>query len=310
MKIFCLRANENWICDRFVDEWIEYHHGSITNNPHEADILWLVASWCWNQLPIDLLRSKTVITTVHHLDLTKFDENQKNSFAFRDSLTDYYHVPCQATKDQIRPFTSKEIFIQPFWVNQNIWKDKKPADDLKEKYNLPKDALLVGSFQRDTEGHDLKSPKLSKGPDIFCDLVEGFHQNNSNVQCVLSGWRRQYVMNRLDKAGIKYHYFEWADFETLNDLYNCLDLYLVSSRCEGGPQAIVEAAVTKTPIISTDVGLARYILAEESVFGDGSQTAQPNTQHAFDSVQQYLIPEGFKPFDAFFKKIHESQRNI
>ena len=29
-----------------------------------------------------------------------------------------------------------------------------------------------------------------------------------------------------------------------------LDMYIVSSRLEGGPQAILESALTKTPIIS------------------------------------------------------------
>ena len=30
-----------------------------------------------------------------------------------------------------------------------------------------KKTILIGSFQRDTEGHDMISPKLVKGPDIF-----------------------------------------------------------------------------------------------------------------------------------------------
>ena len=34
----------------------------------------------------------------------------------------------------------------------------------------------------------------------------------------------------------------------LNELYNILDLYLVTSRIEGGPQAIMEASITRTPI--------------------------------------------------------------
>ena len=112
-------------------------------------------------------------------------------------------------------------------------------------------------------------------------------------------------MNRLEKAGIKYHYFEWADFSVLNDLYNCLDLYLVSSRCEGGPQAIVECAITKTPIISTDVGLARYILADESIFSESNMIATPNIAHAFEQVQQYQIPEGFIPFENYLGGLHE-----
>ena len=45
----------------------------------------------------------------------------------------------------------------------------------------------------------------------------------------------------------------------LNKLYNILDLYIVSSRIEGGPQAILESSITKTPILSTDVGVASEI---------------------------------------------------
>ena len=35
---------------------------------------------------------------------------------------------------------------------------------------------LVGSFQRDTEGSDLISPKLIKGPDIFIEIVKNMYQ--------------------------------------------------------------------------------------------------------------------------------------
>ena len=48
-------------------------------------------------------------------------------------------------------------------------------------------------------------------------------------------------------------------FNELNELYNCLDLYIVSSRYEGGPQAIFECALTKTPIISTNVALHQVL---------------------------------------------------
>ena len=45
-----------------------------------------------------------------------------------------------------------------------------------------------------------------------------------------------------------------VDFTVLNELYNLLNLYIVSSRIEGGPQAIVECGL-QDPIISIDVGL-------------------------------------------------------
>ena len=43
----------------------------------------------------------------------------------------------------------------------------KEKNILRSKYGFKENDYIVGSFQRDTEGHDLKSPKLSKGPDLF-----------------------------------------------------------------------------------------------------------------------------------------------
>ena len=124
---------------------------------------------------------------------------------------------------------------------------------------------MVGSFQRDTEGDDLMSPKLIKGPDIFIKIVSNLYKSNKNLKIVLAGKRRQYVISELENQNIPYKYFEMTDFDMLNELYNILDLYLVTSRLEGGPQALVECGLTKTPIISTDVGIADKILSAESI---------------------------------------------
>ena len=70
MKVFSLKANENWICDRFVSEWEQHNPDICTNDVYEADILWLVAGWAFNQLPFHLLMKKKVVTTMHHIDLT------------------------------------------------------------------------------------------------------------------------------------------------------------------------------------------------------------------------------------------------
>ena len=58
---------------------------------------------------------------------------------------------------------------------------------------------------------------------------------------------------------INYKYFEMTSFQNLNELYNILDLYIVSSRYEGGPQSIRNCN-DKNPIISTDVGIASIYL--------------------------------------------------
>ena len=297
MKIFVTSPNENWILDRFKSEWLLAAASHSAENLQVSDIIWMLDGYSWRRIPHQGLQNKKIIATVHHIVPEKFNEKD---FLLRDQIVDHYHVPCEKTWLQIKSHTNKPITVLPFWVNDNIWFDtRKSSVLLRKKYNLPSQKYLIGSFQRDTEGHDLKSPKLEKGPDLFCDFVESLDRE---VEVVLSGWRRQYVMTRLDSANIKYHFYEMCDFESLNELYNCLDLYVVSSRYEGGPQAIMECAITKTPIVSTDVGLASHILAPESIAKDNKLIfAKPNTEHAYNNVIKYKMKEHMNNFIEFFE---------
>ena len=51
-----------------------------------------------------------------------------------------------------------------------MWKNINNKDILRKKYNFSETDLLVGSFQRDTEGNSISSgkylPKKEKGPDL------------------------------------------------------------------------------------------------------------------------------------------------
>jgi hypothetical protein len=74
-------------------------------------------------------------------------------------------------------------------------------------------------------------------------------------------------------------------------------LYIVSSRFEGGPQSIMECAVTKTPIISTDVGVAsaKYLAPDSSIYSmDNFKEARQMTQiHHLKMFRQYITPTRF-----------------
>ena len=98
-----------------------------------------------------------------------------------------------------------------------------------------------------------------------------------------------------------------VDFVSMNKLYNCLDLYIVSSRFEGGPQAILECGITKTPIISTDVGIASEILAPESIFNmENFLTAKPNIDHAYLETKKFEMENTFKLYNKMLERLYES----
>lgn len=289
-KVFVLPPNEDWIVDRFVKEWNEDNSDISVLNPHESDVIWLLSDWCWKQLPKQLLQTKKVLTTVHHIVPEKFGSREILDFKERDEITSEYHVYNRLTYDFIKNFTKKKIHLIHYWANQKIWKKTANKFDLKKKYGLPDDKFVIGSFQRDTEGKDLISPKLEKGPDLLCDFIES-HDKKNKVHVVLAGWRRQYVMSRLEAADIKYSYFERPPQETVNELYQTLDLYPVSARCEGGPQALIECGLLGVPCISRPVGIADQVLPSESINEDLSQ-AIPNRPN----VNSMLLPDGYRKY--------------
>ena len=303
-KIYINSADEDWIVDKFKYEFLDFNSKIITRNIEDADVIWIISPWTWKQLPKEKLKLKKVILTIHHLDNNDLSPRKIREFRKRDKFVDAYHIITEKTLTPLQELTQKKIYNFPFWVNQDNFFNIDNSTNIKSKYNIPQDSYLIGSFQRDSEGKNLNKPKLIKGPDIFIKAVEVLNFKFDNVHVVLSGYRRNFVMSKLDDLGISYSYFEKANIEVINELYNCLDLYMVTSRIEGGPQAIFECAITKTPIISTDVGIANKILHPSAIFSlNDLESATPNEEYAYQQVQEYLIPEGFKNFKVMFKEV-------
>ena len=122
----------------------------------------------------------------------------------------------------------------------------------------------------------------------------------------MAGYRRQYVINELESNDIRYNYFEKPNLKTINELYNCLDLYIVSSRVEGGPAAIIECATNKTPIISSDVGTANQILHHKSIYTESTfLNAKPDTEFAYKKSLQFHLQTGMIKFNNMFLEAHE-----
>jgi len=304
MKIFISNLNESWVIDRMREEFSNFNPEIVTDDTKNCDIIWIIAPWMWKKIPKKFLKSKIVVCSIHHLEDADFSGRPLEDFYRRDKYVDFYHTISNKSKEVIQKLTSKKIVSIPFWINEQIFFSIDDKGKLRSKYNLPKNALIIGSFQRDTEGKDLKSPKLIKGPDQFFEIVKYLSKKNNNLLILLAGYRRQYLIKKFDEENINYRYIEMVDFEVLNELYNCIDLYIVSSRIEGGPQAILECGITKTPIVSTDVGVASEILSSESIFNmDDFEQAKPNIQVAYDNSVKYSLENGMKKFQNMFQNI-------
>ena len=297
-----------WICDVLKEQFIAHSGLQIVNRADKADIIWLLAPWSHRKIPEQILKNKFVISTIHHIDWNKYEEN-KEYYSYIEKITNRYHTICPKTYTELVKLTKKCILTHNFWIASDQFTHITHKTDLKIKYNIPTDRYIIGSFQKDTEGKDDTIPKLCKGPDIFINIVRDMYKKNPQLHVLLTGWRRNYVINELVISKIPYTYLELVEPNELNELYNCLDLYIVSSRVEGGPRAIMECGLTKTPLISTDVGITELILPKECIFDMKNwatyQLAKPNVPYAYEKSMEYTIESYMKTFvQSVFYEVH------
>lgn len=173
---------------------------------------------------------------------------------------------------------------------------------MRQKYQLPQQGFICGSFQRDTEGESVRNgtflPKLEKGPDLLADYLEQLFVTMPNLHVLLAGWRRQYIIGRLESARIPYSYFENPSQQHLNELYQTLDLYPVTSRVEGAPQSLIECGLLNIPVISRPVGMAEQVLSEKAI-NDDIADAFPQ----IPTVDHLMLPAGFEEYRKLIQSI-------
>jgi glycosyltransferase involved in cell wall biosynthesis len=300
MNVFVLAPQENWICDRLVHEW-KRHTDTHTSDILKSDIIWLLAGWCWNQIHPDILRQKKVVVTEHHIVPEKFWAQKADMFKIRDQFVDAYHTPNIKTATFIRSLTDKPIHVIPYWLDTDLW-FSEDKNHCREIFNIPANKFVVGSFQRDTEG-GTRLPKLEKGPDLFVQYLCAL--NRDDLYVLLGGWRREYICDKLDEHKIPYSKFEQVPIDIVRKMYGACDLYVVSSRYEGGPQAIYEAAAAKVPIISRDVGVATEILCENCIVDIPNEVYYPTPEDVEMNFKNVLSFDIKQHKNVFHKMLEE-----
>jgi glycosyltransferase involved in cell wall biosynthesis len=147
---------------------------------------------------------------------------------------------------QIPIGTDTTLFVPP---------DAPERARARERFGIPGDALAVGSFQKDGVGWgDGMEPKPIKGPDVLVAAVAEMARHRK-VHVLLTGPARGFVKAELERRGIPFSHDYLKDYAELKSAYHALDLYLVTSREEGGPMGLMESMASHVPVVSTPVGM-------------------------------------------------------
>lgn len=142
----------------------------------------------------------------------------------------------------------------------------KPQDislkkKIREELQIPSDAFVVGSFQKDGNGWgEGLEPKLIKGPDYYVEVMGLLKKEIPHLWVLLTGPARGYVKQGLERRGIPFRHLLLDSYDKVPLMYDALDAYLVSARQEGGPKSILESMAKGVPIVSTRVGQASELI--------------------------------------------------
>jgi glycosyltransferase involved in cell wall biosynthesis len=134
----------------------------------------------------------------------------------------------------------------------------------RKALGLPETAFVVGSFQKDGVGWgEGLAPKLVKGPDVLVAALEEIRSGAPELVVLLTGPARGYVCDELRRREIPFVHVNAAGLDEVARAYHALDLYVVSSRQEGGPKAVLESFATGVPLVSTRVGQGQELVEHD-----------------------------------------------
>jgi len=173
---------------------------------------------------------------------------------------DIIHTSSNSTRRELikAGLPSEKIIIIRLGVDLNLFKPISVEEKQEErrKLNIPEGRVLIGSFQKDGVGwRSGMRPKFIKGPDIFIKVVEKL-KKKFPIFVLLIGPARGYIIKELEQRNIPYKYVgHLRVFSEIAKYYRVLDLYLITSRVEGGPKQILEAWASGVPVVSTKVGM-------------------------------------------------------
>ena len=160
----------------------------------------------------------------------------------------------------------KKLLKIPLGVNTSQFNLPLNAQkkSIRNALGISKHHIVIGSFQKDGSGwEDGLNPKFIKGPDLFVSTLKLLLKRGYPVYALLTGPARGYVKKELEKCGIPYFHTYPKNHNDLISLYHALDIYLITSREEGGPMGLLESIACGTPVASTNVGMASDIIIDK-----------------------------------------------
>ncbi|OQX52345.1 MAG: hypothetical protein B5M53_08850 [Candidatus Cloacimonas sp. 4484_209] len=202
-------------------------------------------------IPSKLLKAKKISTT--HGWAKEFASRKASLY---EKLNCYFirrYCRCVAVSKGVyndmvkRNIPSSKIVIIYNGIDLNAQQTKKNKSSIREYFNIPKDAFVIG-----TAGRLVKE----KGIDVFIKASADFLKSHANAFFLIAGdGPMKPELKSLTRHLQVEHKFRFLGFVTnMDGLFNAIDVFVLSSYTEGLPIVLLEAMQTGCPTICSKVG--------------------------------------------------------
>jgi len=256
------------ICDQI--NTLQPKQAKISTNPERliGSVAHFGSQFLWQNWCEHISKSNKIVVSFFHGKRSDNAEMSRHIDFFLDKLSSIDRVVVANTIVEKRMRTwgvpSEKVIRIPIGVDTNLFRPPKKNEktNARKRFGIGKDSIVIGSFQKDGVGWgDGLEPKWIKGPDQFVCVVEKLSKKFP-VHVLLTGPARGFVIDLLKKKNILFTHHYAKNYSDLVQAYHALNLYLVTSREEGGPKALLESLATGVPVISYDVGMASDLFRE------------------------------------------------
>jgi glycosyltransferase involved in cell wall biosynthesis/SAM-dependent methyltransferase len=191
-------------------------------------------------------------------------------------LADRIAVMCESVADQLVGLgVSRERL---FLLRKGVDTERLAArgrSGARKRLGIPNEAFAVGVSAKASS-----DDRGRKGLDVLFAALERLPTSEQRpLRLVVTGPGWEEVLAARAPEGLTVQRFDYLPADAMPDFYSAVDVYLNTSRIEGGPMPPLEAMSCETPVVSTPVGTVRDLVSDGSEglivpVGDALRTAE------------------------------------
>jgi glycosyltransferase involved in cell wall biosynthesis len=212
---------------------------------------------CLNESSIELFRDfepealPPIATWIHHV--TTWSPHHQMALDRSSALT----VCTRGWKEYLddRALDRVPVTIVPHGVDAKFFRKTKVTS---QRFGIPYGRFVLGFIG--TKGSD--TDRGRKGTDVLLAVVREAALRLPHLHVVLGGIGWDKELAEFKELGISASATGYIRKSDLPALYSALDVYLLTSRVEGGPCTVFEAMACETAVVSTRVGAVPELIVD------------------------------------------------